>query len=91
MVLAVVAAVGGALLGLVFAGSPNRIAAGVRIEGVNVGGMTASEARAELERRAAAKAQVPVTFTAAGHKWRLRPVSLGVESDWNAAAKLALN
>jgi vancomycin resistance protein YoaR len=91
VVLAVVAAVGGALLGLVFAGSPNRIAAGVRIEGVNVGGMTASEARAKLEHRAAARAQVPVTFTAAGHKWRLRPVTLGVESDWNAAVKLALN
>jgi vancomycin resistance protein YoaR len=91
VVLAVVAAVGGALLGLVFAGSPNRIAAGVRIEGVNVGGMTASQARAKLERRAAAKAKVPVTFTAVGREWRLRPISLGVEADWNAAVHLALN
>ncbi|HVD12256.1 MAG TPA: VanW family protein [Gaiellaceae bacterium] len=89
--LAIVAAVGGVLLGLVFAGSPNRIAAGVRIEGVNVGGLTASEARAKLERRAAAKARVPVVFTAGGHEWRLRPVTLGVETDWDAAARLALN
>jgi vancomycin resistance protein YoaR len=79
------------VLGLVFAGSPNRIAAGVRIEGVSVGGLTASQARARLERRAAARAQVPVVFTAAGHVWRLRPVTLGVETDWNTAAKLALN
>ena len=79
------------MLGFVFAGSPSRIAAGVRIEGVNVGGLTASQARAKLERRAAAKARVPVTFTAAGHVWRLRPVSLGVETDWGAAVKLALD
>ena len=89
-VLAVVAVVGGVVLGLVFAGSPSRIAAGVRIDGVNVGGLTASEARAKLERRSAALAQVPVTFTAAGHEWRLRPASLGVETDWSAAVKLAL-
>jgi vancomycin resistance protein YoaR len=79
------------LLGLAFAGSPNRIAAGVRIEGVDVGGLTASQARGLLERRAAARAREPVTFSAAGHEWRLRPVTLGVESDWDAAVKLALN
>ena len=91
MVLAIVAAVGGAVLGLVFAGSPSRIAAGVTIDGVNVGGLTAGEARTKLERRAAALAQVPVTFTAGRHEWELRPVSLGVEANWDAAAKLALN
>jgi vancomycin resistance protein YoaR len=89
--LAVVAVVGGVLLGLVFAGSPTRIAAGVRIAGVNVGGLTASEARTKLERRSAALAQVPVTFTAGRHEWRLRPVSLGVQTDWDAAVRLALN
>ena len=89
--LAVVAAVGGAVLGFVFAGSPSRIAAGVQIDGVDVGGLTAGEARTKLERRAAALAQVPVTFTAAGHEWELRPVSLGVQADWNAAVKLALD
>ena len=73
MVLAIVAAVGGAVLGFVFAGSPDRIAAGVTIDGVNVGGLTAGEARAKLERRANALAGVPVTFAAGGHKWRLRP------------------
>jgi vancomycin resistance protein YoaR len=89
--LAIVAAVGGALLGLVFAGSPDRIAAGVRIDGVNVGGLTAAQARAKLERRARAVAQVPVTFVAHGHEWRLKPVSLGVEPNWSAAVKVALD
>ena len=88
--LAIVGTVGGALLGFFFAGSPARIAAGVRVAGVNVGGLTASEATAKLERRASAVAQVPVAFTAAGHTWWLRPGNLGVEADWHAAAKLAL-
>jgi vancomycin resistance protein YoaR len=88
--LAIVGTVGGALLGFLFAGSPARIAAGVSVAGVNVGGLTASEATAKLERRASAVAQVPVAFTAAGHTWWLRPGNLGVEADWHAAAKLAL-
>ena len=90
-VLGVVAATGAVVLGIALAGSPSRIAAGVTIDGVNVGGMTAPEARSRLEQRAAALAQVPVTFTAAGHEWRLRPASLGVEADWSAAVKLALD
>ena len=89
--LAIVVAVGGAVLGFVFAGSPTRIAAGVQVDGVDVGGLTAGEARTKLERRAEALAGVPVTFTAAGHQWALRPVSLGVQADWNAAVKLALD
>jgi vancomycin resistance protein YoaR len=88
--LAIVGAVAGALLGFVFAGSPDRIAAGVQVAGVNVGGLTASEATAKLERQARAVSQIPVAFTAAGHTWRLRPANLGVEADWSAAVKLAM-
>ena len=88
--LAIVGTVGGALVGFLFAGSPARIAAGVRVAGVNVGGLTASEATAKLERRASAVSQVPVAFEAAGHTWWLRPGNLGVQADWHAAAKLAL-
>ena len=65
--LAIVAVVLGVVLGLGFAGSSGRIAAGVKIDGVNVGGLTAGQARAKLERRADALSQVPVTFTAVGH------------------------
>ena len=52
-VLGVVAVVGGAVLGFVFAGSPSRIASGVSIDGVDVGGLTAAEARAKLEAQSA--------------------------------------
>jgi hypothetical protein len=52
-------AIVGSVLGLVFAGSPQRIAAGVRIDGVNVGGMTPHEAERLLQRRAQALERVP--------------------------------
>jgi len=90
-VLGIVAVTGAVVLGIAFAGSPSRIAAGVEIAGVDVGGLTGAQAQAKLERRSAALARVPVTFTAAGHEWRLRAASLGVETDWNAAVKLALD
>jgi vancomycin resistance protein YoaR len=90
LALGAVAAAGGVLLGLVFAGSPDRIAAGVRIAGVNVGGLTAGDAKAKLEARARAVSGVPVIFTAGSRTWRLRPTNLGVQVDWNAAVKLAL-
>jgi hypothetical protein len=78
-----------AAFSLAFAGSPARIAEGVRIAGVDVGGLTPSEARRMLERRSAALENVPVTFFAAGRRWRLRPRTLGVEADWAAAVDAA--
>jgi vancomycin resistance protein YoaR len=81
--------VAGLGLGLAFAGSPGRIAEGVSVAGVDVGGLTPGEATAKLEARARAAAKVPVVFVAGGHRWRLRPGNLGVEADWAAAAKLA--
>jgi vancomycin resistance protein YoaR len=89
--LVAVAAVGGVVLGLAFAGSPDRIASGVRIAGVDVGGLTADEAAARLESRARAVAGTPAVFTAEGHVWRLRAASLGVRTDWDAAVSLALH
>jgi vancomycin resistance protein YoaR len=80
---------GAMLVGLAFAGSSDRIAAGIRIAGVNVGGLTTGEAIARLEARARAVESVPVLFTAEGHEWRLRPANLGVAADWRAAVKLA--
>jgi vancomycin resistance protein YoaR len=89
LALTAVVVVAGVVLGLAFAGSPGRIADGVTIAGVDVGGLTPGQATAKLESRARAVANVPVTFTAGGHRWRLRPGNLGVEADWAAAAKLA--
>jgi vancomycin resistance protein YoaR len=78
-------AVIGFAIGLLFAGSPDRLAGGVTVAGVKLGGMTADEARRELERKAAALEDVPVVFTAAGRTWRIRPSELGVRVDWAAA------
>ena len=76
-------------IGLLFAGSPTRIAAGVRVAGVNVGGLSAEDARALLQRRAGALLRVPVAFTAGGHSFRVTPDSLGVAVDWRAAVSEA--
>jgi vancomycin resistance protein YoaR len=89
LALTTVAVVAGLGLGLAFAGSPGRIAEGVKVAGLDVGGLTPGEATAKLEARARAVANVPVLFKAGGHRWRLRPGNLGVEADWAAAVKLA--
>jgi len=83
LVLAIVAA--GVVLGLVFAGSPTTIAAGVQVAGVDVGGMRVDEARTLLAGKAAALSSRPVVFTAGGRRFPIRPVELGVESDWRSA------
>ena len=80
-VLAVLALV----VGFAFAGSPDRIAAGVTVAGVDVGGMTPEQARSELQRRFASTQQQPVAFTAAGHTFNISPAELGVQPDLNAA------
>jgi vancomycin resistance protein YoaR len=77
------------VLGLVFAGSPTTLARGVTIDGVEVGGLDASEARALLEERSAAVANRPVIFVAGGRRFAIRPAELGVEPDWQAAVDSA--
>jgi vancomycin resistance protein YoaR len=88
-ILAALLALAGIALGLAFAGSPTRLAAGVRIAGIDVGGMRPGEARALLEHRAQALEQVPVTFRAAGQSWHLTPHELGVRVDWHGAIEAA--
>jgi vancomycin resistance protein YoaR len=78
-----------AALGLAFAGSSERLADGVEIGGVDVGGLTPSQARRFLERRAASVANVPVTFTDGRRSWRLRPTRLGIRVDWAEAVETA--
>lgn len=74
---------------LLFAGSGDRLADGMRIAGVDVGGLSPLNARRLLEGRAAALADVPVTFTAAGRRFRLTPREVGVRVDWAAAVAAA--
>jgi vancomycin resistance protein YoaR len=84
-ILAAVAALASVVLGLVFAGSPTRLANGVRIAGVDVGGKTPNQARSILQRRADALASVPVTFRVGSRTWQLEPRHLGIRVDWGAA------
>jgi vancomycin resistance protein YoaR len=78
-----------ALVGLAFAGSTARIAEGVAIAGVDVGGMTPKEARVVLERQFANVARVPVVFTAGGESYPIKATTLGVEADWASALESA--
>jgi vancomycin resistance protein YoaR len=73
------------VLGLAFAGSPSRLASGVQIAGVDVGGKTPRQARSILEGRANALASVPVTFRVGSRTWELQPRHLGIRVDWGAA------
>jgi vancomycin resistance protein YoaR len=78
------------VLPLFFAGSKNRLAAGTRIGGIDVGGLTAAEAKSQLASQAARLATVPVAFTAGGKQFRLTARQLGVVADWGAAVDSAM-
>lgn len=89
LVAAALLAVLAALVGLAFAGSPARIAEGVTIAGVEVGGLTASEARTLLEQRFEQVAREQVVFTAGDDRFPTKATTLGVEADWAAALETA--
>jgi vancomycin resistance protein YoaR len=76
-------------VGLVFSGSPGKLAPGTRVAGVNVGGMSPRDAQALLERRSEALARVPVTFTAGTHTFKIRPDELSVSPQWARAVASA--
>ncbi len=79
------------VVGIAFAGSASRVAAGITVAGVSVGGLTADEAEAKLEAVAARYASEPVVFTAAEERYSIRPAALEVEGDWAAAADEAVD
>jgi vancomycin resistance protein YoaR len=76
--------------GIGFAGSSDRIASGISIDGVDVSGMTATEAQAALEQQAAGALTEPVVFTAGGEAITLRPKRLGIQADWQSAVERAM-
>ena len=79
----------GLVLGFAFAGSPTTLANGVRIDGIDVGGMKAKDAQALLERRSTRLSREPVVFAADGKRFPIAPLTLGVEPDWAAAVGAA--
>jgi vancomycin resistance protein YoaR len=93
--LAVVAIVALVLLclgvGVGFAGSSDRIADGVTVGGIEVGGMTRDEAETALLREAAGKASSPVVFAYNGWRFKVNAAQLGLDTDWNAALDQALD
>ncbi len=80
-----------ALVGLAFAGSPTRLAEGVTVAGVDVGGLTRAEALRLLEQRAAAVAKEPIVFTAGDRQFPIKASTLGVEANWAAALDSAVS
>src|SRR4051812_41859080 len=69
-------------VGFGFAGSSSTLADGVRIAGVDVGGLSVTDARKKLERRSEALASVPVVFRIGARRFRVRPEQLSVSTDW---------
>jgi len=87
--LGAVLVLGGTTLGLAFAGSPEKLPAGSQIAGVDVSGLTPSDARAMLKQRSRELGRVPVVFTANGKRWRVKPDAVVAEVDWAAAVAAA--
>ncbi|MFL5965725.1 MAG: VanW family protein [Gaiellaceae bacterium] len=84
-IVSLLVALTGAVLGLAFAGSTTHLAAGIRIAGVDVGGMTPRAATARLEARWEELDHVPIRFTIGDQSWRLSASQLGVRPNWRAA------
>ena len=74
---------------IVYAGSSATLAKGVRIDGVDVGGMSTAQATRTLQRRAHATLAQPVQFLAAGHTFKVSAAALGLTPDWAAAVAAA--
>src|SRR5581483_8248477 len=70
---------------IVYAGSPGTLAKGVRIDGVEVGGLSEAEATALLRRRSQIALRTPVRFVADGHAFRLSAADIGLRPDWDGA------
>jgi vancomycin resistance protein YoaR len=75
--------------GVVFAGKPGTIPAGVTVAGVKLSGQTPAQAVALLQERSAEYADRPVVFTAGGSEFRLTPAELDAVVDWEVLAAQA--
>jgi vancomycin resistance protein YoaR len=90
VVVVLLAAVVG-IVGLAFSGSPQKLAGGTKIGGLDVGGLTAQQAVAKLRARERALEDTRVAFVAAGTTTRYSATQLGVQADWKAAVEQALH
>jgi vancomycin resistance protein YoaR len=76
-------------LGLIFAGSPQKLPQGSTVSGLPVGGLTTSEAVRLLETRYEEMKRTPVTFTAGPREYRVRPNEVVLAVGWRAAVEAA--
>jgi vancomycin resistance protein YoaR len=79
------------VIGLGFAGSPDKLAAGVQVAGMDVGGLTPEQAREKLEKASAGHAYDQVEFAVGSKRFRIAPAQLAVHVDWAAAVEAARN
>jgi len=68
----------------------DRIADGVRVGGVPLGGLSAQSARRALEHRFAAAKRHPVVFRFGNRSWRLAPAASHITIDASAGVRAAL-
>jgi vancomycin resistance protein YoaR len=78
-------------VGVVFAGSADRVAGGVTIAEMDVGGLKAQEAEERLAARALRVAAVPVAFRAGGRNWPIAPQQVALRVDWAKAVQAGLD
>jgi vancomycin resistance protein YoaR len=77
------------IVGFAFAGSSSELAAGTHVAGVDVGGLTRSQAVAKLDALYEQRADEPVEFTVGASSFTLAANQLGVEPDWSGAVAAA--
>ncbi len=78
-------------IGVGFAGSTDRIPAGVAVAGIDVGGLTPVEAEQALAQRANDAATLPVVFVSGQERFEVVPSESGVAADWSAAIGEAMS
>jgi vancomycin resistance protein YoaR len=86
---AVALGVGILALSLGFAGSAKTLPEGATIAGLDVDGLSTTEAVRKLERRYEALKTTPAVFTVGPREWRIRPNEMILEVDWAAAVETA--
>ncbi len=77
------------LIGLAFSGSRRELAEGTRVAGIDVGGLTQTQAVAALDSRFGTLAGDPVAFSAGPRSFSFAAKQLGVRPDWRGAVAAA--
>jgi vancomycin resistance protein YoaR len=83
-------AAGAAGLGLYASSHTGRIYEGIDVAGIDLGGLTPEQARAELEDRFAAYAAMPLTLSSGDHTFQLTPAEAGARLDSAATVDAAM-